>query len=340
MDPFLIDRWIGDFDRLTVFDQASVSEARERARAAAAQAGLSQANGASAALIASELATNHIRHARGGVIAARAIVRDGVNGVEIIAADRGEGIADPTKAIEQEASTAGGLGVGLSGVLRLADEVDFDVRLGQGTCVVARKFEQARRRREVAILGRPAEGERISGDDAIFVRGDDTLLVALADGLGHGPEASAAARAAVGIVRAAPQQSIPRLLRDAGAALVHTRGAAMSIIRIDEREGTVHHAGVGNVTTHVVGPNASRAFSGVSAVLGMTPARVSTRHPEEDAAPIGPWDVVYAFTDGLSTRTLFDVRTAGGRRHPLLVADALLKAFGRKHDDATILVAS
>lgn len=172
------------------------------------------------------------------------------------------------------------------------------------------------------------------------MRSDDGLIVALADGLGHGPEASAAARASVAIVRDAPERSIPQLLRDAGAALVHTRGAAMSILHIDERRGTVRHAGVGNVTMHVVGPSQSRAFSGISAVLGMTPARVSTRTHDEDSAPLGPWDVVYAFTDGLATRTLLDVRNGAARKHPLLVAHALLEAFGRKHDDATIVVVS
>src|SRR6185295_18454260 len=91
---------------------------------------------------------------------------------------------------------------GLSSVLRLADEVDFDVRIGEGTCVFARKLvEPPPHKSEVAIFGRPHVGERISGDDAAFVRDGSSLLIAVADGLGHGSEARAASGAAVSFVR-------------------------------------------------------------------------------------------------------------------------------------------
>jgi anti-sigma regulatory factor (Ser/Thr protein kinase) len=338
MDPFLLDRWIGDFDRVPVLDLASVDEARERARLAARHAGLPEAAVASAALVASELATNQLRHARDGVIASRVMRRDGEPGLEIIAADRGGGIADPAAALDRLDSSARGRGVGLSGVLRLFDEVDFDVRIGQGTCVWARKFATPRRQREIAILGRPVQGERVSGDDAVFVRTDDALVVALADGLGHGPEASLAARAAVEVVRVSPDRAIAQMLCDAGAALLHTRGAAMSILRIDEHNGCLRHAGVGNVTTHVIGPGSARTLSGITAVLGMSAPRTGVSHGEESSVSLGPWDVVYAFTDGLSTGTRLDARSYGGRRHPLLIADELLQAFDRKHDDSTIVV--
>ncbi len=342
MDSFLIERWVSHLDRLTIYDEASVSEARQRARAAAAAAGMSADAAATLALIASELAHNQLRHARGGQIAASVFARGDRLGVEIVAADRGGGIADPSAAIEHGASTGGGLGAGLAGVLRLADEVDFDIRLGQGTCVWARKIEGASHRREVAVLGRPADGERVSGDDACFVRDDDTLVLALADGLGHGPDASLAARAAVETVRNAPARALPDLLREAGAALVRTRGAAMSIVRIDERFAELRHAGVGNVTAHVVSADSQRAFSGISAVLGMEPARAPLRRArtDEDHAPFGPWDVAFLFTDGLTTRTRLESESGALRRHPVLIADALLKAFGRTHDDATVIVVS
>jgi anti-sigma regulatory factor (Ser/Thr protein kinase) len=345
MDPFLIERWIGRLDRLTVFDDASVSEARERARAAAKAAGLSTNAGASLAIVASELARNHLRHARGGQIAATPIERDGAPGVEIVAADRGEGILDPTSALEGGASSAGGLGEGLPAVLRLCDEVDFDVRLRQGTCIRARKFEGARRRREVAILGRPADGERISGDDAAFVRHGDDLLLAIADGLGHGPDAAIAARAAVDRVIAEPDAPLARLLHDVNDGLARTRGAAMSLLRLDERYGGVAHCGVGNATFQIAGPSGRRAFAGLSGVLGMQgmaplgAARPRRDRLHEEQATASSWDVVSAFTDGLSSRTSFEPRDDGGRRHPLVIAHALLRAFGRTHDDATIVVA-
>ncbi len=341
MDALLVDRWPGDLERLTIFDQASLSEARERARAAAAAAGLSTEIAGAVAIVASELASNHLRHAREGLIAVRTMRRAGVPGVEIVAADRGPGIGSPTAAIERGASTAGGLGVGLAAVLRLADEVDVDVRLGEGTCIRARKFQSLQRRREVGVIGRPIDGERVSGDDVAFTRTDDELLVAVADGLGHGAEARAAAAMAVEAALAARARGLDTILGEAGEALEHTRGAAMSLVRVDERDETLGHAGVGNVTTHVVGPSVDRAFSGRAAVLGVRPRggqRAPGRGHGETSMHLGQWDVVVVFTDGLTSRARLDGRETAERRRPSLIADTLLSRFGRSHDDATVVV--
>src|SRR5438093_130152 len=82
--------------------------------------------------------------------------------------------------------------------LRRSGEVDFDVRIDEGTCVAARVFAAPVPRSEVAVIGRPCSGETTSGDDAGFVRGDGgALLLFAVDGLGHGPPAREAAARAV-----------------------------------------------------------------------------------------------------------------------------------------------
>ena len=58
------------------------------------------------------------------------------------------------------------------------DEVDFDVRWDEGTCVRARKFATPPLvRRELGVLGRPYQGESISGDHASWEWRDDTLVL-------------------------------------------------------------------------------------------------------------------------------------------------------------------
>jgi len=338
MDALLVERWLGEGPRTPIYDQASVSVAREAVRALGARLGMSDVAIGSLAIVVSELATNQLRHARDGAIALRAIERGGVPGVEVIAADRGAGIRDAAEALDGAPRTHGSLGIGLSGVQRQSDEVDFDVRLGLGTCVRARKFAAAAaRRREVAILGRSCAGETVSGDDATFERRGDLLVLALADGLGHGPEALVPARRAIELVHAAPEVAPSTLLREAHEALRGSRGAVMAVARIDEAAASLVNAAVGNVVTRVLGDRANHTYGDVQGVLGMAAPRPPRVVGEEGA--LGPRELVVMCSDGLRSRLdLGDARHFASR-HPLMTAEHLLRHFGRDRDDATLIVA-
>lgn len=321
---------------MRVVDDASVTLARARVRDVAIEAGLPDVARGRAEIIACELGTNQLRHARDGEIVVRRIDRADVGGIEIIAADRGLGIADPLRALAGPSDASRGLGVGLSAVLRQADEVDFDVRVGEGLCVRARVFSRrAPRRREVAIFGRPIPGERVSGDDALFLRDErHGLTIAIADGLGHGPEAREASARALGVVRDDANASLTSFLRAANLALVGTRGAVMAVVRFDEAAGMLEHAIVGNVTSLVAGPSGAHLRTGSSAALGLHRGEVD--RPDVDARAISAHDELILFTDGLTTR--LKIEPHAPRRHPIVVAASLMSAFGRTTDDATIIV--
>jgi anti-sigma regulatory factor (Ser/Thr protein kinase) len=189
---FLITRWLRSHtSTIPIYDEASVSSARQRVREIGQQSNLGKEVVETVALIASELTHNQLSHAKQGYFAVNAIERQGVKGLEVIAADIGPGIESPSRAIHEEVSaTSGSLGAGLGAVYRLANEVEFDNRIFEGTCVVARKFEGTPPACcETAIMGRPYPGEVISGDDAIVLQSDSTFIAAVSDGLGHGPEA-------------------------------------------------------------------------------------------------------------------------------------------------------
>jgi serine/threonine-protein kinase RsbT len=110
-----------------------------------AEHGLPQLLAAHVATAASELANNLWMHTtQGGHIAVQLIHRHGLHGanpgVELRAHDKGPGMADTTRAMEEGFSTGGGLGCGLPGVQRLMDEFSLESALGHGTVVVARKW--------------------------------------------------------------------------------------------------------------------------------------------------------------------------------------------------------
>ncbi len=335
----LVDRWLGGSPALIILDEASVAVAREAARAAGAAAGLDTVVRERLAAVISELGHNQRRHAGGGAIALRPVQRCGVAGVEIVAADRGPGIADPARALS--GSLAGvserGLGVGLSAVLRQSDEVDLDVRVGGGTCVRARIFAATVPRSEIGIIGRAGPSDPISGDDALAVRDGDHLLVAVADGLGHGPAARDAAARAVAALLDNPADSLPELLARCDTRLTGTRGAVLSVARLELGRGLLEHAAIGNVATRVVSADgASRPLLAQNGTIGVGQAR--KRHHVETMA-FAPPQLLIMVTDGVVTRVDLSQDLVLLRQHPMVIADALLTRFGRGTDDATVLVA-
>lgn len=323
-----------------VIDEASVSVLREAVRAACQAAGVSNARAERLVSAASELAHNQLRHASGGEASVRGIVRAGTAGVEVVARDRGPGIAAPGAAIRGDLrGETAGLGIGLSAAHRLADEMDLDTRSGEGTTVHLRTFARPLPRRELAIVGRPLPGEALSGDDAFFVWQEDSLLLAVADGLGHGPAARLAARHAVALVRAAHAHDRPaEVLARSSEALAQTRGAAITIARLDaNRVLTV--SGLGNVALQLLGVSGDEAFRslGSPGVLG-GPGR--PRIVEEQAPLPADRFVLALFTDGLTSRVSLRDLGATLRAPAAVIADELLTRHARGNDDALVLVAT
>jgi hypothetical protein len=265
----------------------------------------------------------------------RSIVgRDGP-GLEVIAADAGPGIPDVARASEGRAASARGLGVGLAAVHELADEVDMDVRLGEGLCVRARKYAQASHRgRRVGIYGRPFPGESVSGDDATFARSGGSLLAGVADGLGHGPAARHAAALAMRLLADRAGVALEQALSECDPALVGTRGAVATAARVDDL-GSVSVAAVGNVGAHVYGPAGSGRFGGTSFVLG---ARGQVKRIASETRLLGPRDVLVLFSDGIKSSMDLGADLDLLREHPVVVAQRVVERFARPDDDVLVLV--
>jgi serine/threonine-protein kinase RsbT len=91
---------------------------------------------------ASELARNTLIYGGGGRAEVTPVTNGRRNGVRIVFADQGPGIADLDRALTDGYSTGGGLGLGLAGARRLMDEFDLWTKVGEGTVVTAVKWER------------------------------------------------------------------------------------------------------------------------------------------------------------------------------------------------------
>ncbi|MYS50392.1 phosphatase, partial [Streptomyces sp. SID6013] len=97
------------------------------------------------ALVATELATNLLKHAGGGQVLIDVVAppvlaagREATWRVQIVTVDHGPGISDVSAALRDGFTTTGSLGAGLGTCARLADDFDLHSVPGRGTVVVAR----------------------------------------------------------------------------------------------------------------------------------------------------------------------------------------------------------
>src|SRR5262245_43574443 len=92
-----------------------------------------------------------------------------------------------------------------------------------------------------------AHGHDESGDQCCVHAIDHRTVIAVLDGLGHGPEAARAARLGIRFLEQSQNHDVVTLVRECHSALRATRGAVMSIAMFDRLEGTMTWLGVGNV---------------------------------------------------------------------------------------------
>src|SRR5262245_18022247 len=86
--------------RFTISDGSQIGEVRREVNRLSPLAGLQETEAGKAAIVASELATNLSRYAEGGEILLRSYEIGRFAGVEILAIDRGPGMASVARCLE------------------------------------------------------------------------------------------------------------------------------------------------------------------------------------------------------------------------------------------------
>lgn len=89
---------------------------------------------------ASELARNALVHGGGGNVRMQALNNETRRGLKLTFSDEGPGIADLEQALKDGFSTGSGMGLGLSGAKRLANEFEIESAPGQGTKVMITRW--------------------------------------------------------------------------------------------------------------------------------------------------------------------------------------------------------
>ena len=105
---------------VAVTDPSQVAEARRAGAVLARAVGFDEERAGRLALVVTESGTNLLRHAGGGHILLRAVDDHGAAAVDVLALDRGPGMTNVARCLEDGYSTAGGAGTGLGAMRRLS----------------------------------------------------------------------------------------------------------------------------------------------------------------------------------------------------------------------------
>lgn len=193
-----------------------------------------------------------------------------------------------------------------------------------------------------AVAASAIPGESCSGDQHVVHRRPTGMLIAVVDGLGHGPEAEAAALVALDTLAAPGPGDLPTLFDRCHRAMQGTRGAAMTLATVT-RSGLLEWFGVGNVEAVLCPADPRRprehvplrgGIVGYGQLPGIRPSTVQ----------LAPDDVLAFATDGIRsdfagslTQLLADADPKNAT--PGVVAARIHADNARGTDDALVLVA-
>src|ERR1700679_1936244 len=128
---------------ITSSDSSQVGHARRKAVAMASAMGFSELRQGQLGIVVTEAAGNIATHAQQGEIVLNPWRFQGESGIDVLALDRGKGIADIGRSLEDGFSTAGTLGQGLGAMSRLSAALQIYSAPGRGTALFARVTAEA-----------------------------------------------------------------------------------------------------------------------------------------------------------------------------------------------------
>jgi anti-sigma regulatory factor (Ser/Thr protein kinase) len=342
--------------RIHIGGEADVYNAAMLVYALVQQAGARALLATEAATVVSELGMNIVKYAgRGSVtVSLQASPRAYV---EVLAEDRGPGIANLELALTESYSSRGTLGLGLPGVRRMSDQFDIRSEAAAGTRVRARRWLQDAAERtvrsdpvphrglasepqvgtpagwQVGQARRPCYGEVVSGDGCMLQAVQHGTVAAILDVLGHGADAHRLARHCERWLVANAHADVVGLAEGLHAEVRGGIGLALTLVFVDAQSRLATVTGVGNTRLFCLRApglciDAQPGIVGGNNMPRLRPTRVQ----------ITPRDTLLLTTDGINERLtveqLLPLRHHGVQH----IAQQVLREHGKDHDDATCMV--
>lgn len=323
--------------QFSIGDVSEIAPARRGISTFASALGFDEEDAGRAALVATEIGTNLVKHGGGGEIIVNQLNDGTRRGIQMLGLDKGPGIADVGKCLRDGYSTSGSPGSGLGAIERMSQRFEIFSRVGIGTAVLAQLWPDSRppsaQRLEIGALVIPKPGETECGDAWCYTERVEGVLVLAIDGLGHGLAAAQAANEACRVFETEKHRPAMRIMQSLHEALRPTRGAAGTLVEIDWDAQRATSVAVGNVQAALVnGPEVKR-IAADNGIVGHVISR-----PRELVHECRPGTVLIVHSDGLTANWHLERYPGLMQHHPALIAGVLYRDCKRGRDDSLIVV--
>jgi len=325
------------YHNIHVSDGSHPGEARRIANRICEKLSFGEVRAGELSVVVTEAATNLLAHAQQGELILLGWQKNDRCGVDILALDKGPGIQDLRRSLEDGYSTAGTAGNGLGAIRRLSSHFDVYSNTAKGTALFARISEgkvplasgSSMRFGYVLV---PIAGETACGDSISVIHNGSRASCMVIDGLGHGLEAAEAAETGLRFFAQHSHEPPQQIISGIHSALRPTRGAAVAIAEIDLSTRKVRYCGIGNISATIVDDERMRSMISHNGTAGHIASRIT-----EFLYEFPPGAMLVMHSDGVSGR--WDLGNYPGlqRKHPSVVAGVIYRDHRRIRDDASVL---
>jgi serine/threonine protein phosphatase PrpC len=188
---------------------------------------------------------------------------------------------------------------------------------------------------EFGVWTRLMSNETENGDSHLVKHTGNGVLLAVADGVGHGTEAAVASQTAMSCVENYNGQGIIPLLQQCHSALKRTRGVVMNLAFFNGTDNTLTWLGVGNVEGLLLRADATATPPRETMLLRGGVVGLNLPQLYATVIPMFPGDTLVFATDGI-TPNFSDVLTP--MDNPQRLAEKIGSQFCKGTDDALVVV--
>jgi len=185
---------------------------------------------------------------------------------------------------------------------------------------------------EWAVASQTHPHEVVCGDAYVVTQTSNGVLLCVIDGLGHGPEAAEASRTAIAAISNYSDATAEEIVSHCHDVLKTTRGAVLSLAKLDSLNNRLTWLGIGNVEGILLHPVAQHEWLTLRA--GIVGSRMPSLRTLEVA--VSPGDLLIMFSDGIASHLVDRIYID---REPAELAERIISTQAKNTDDAIVLVA-
>ncbi|MFP9097883.1 SpoIIE family protein phosphatase [Flavobacterium sp. RHBU_24] len=292
-------------------------------------------------IVVSEITSNLIKFAETGELLYRLAVDEKGSFFELYCLDKGKGIRNLSRMMQDGISSTDTLGQGLGAIERLSNASSVFTLPDWGTVIYSKIYQKEATtvEKQGAINFGSVQvccpGETVCGDGYSVKKIGKGLQFFMGDGLGHGINAHEAVTEAIAAFNDCRETSPVQVLRHIHENVKKTRGLVVTIAYLDFTSQKWLLCGVGNISALLYTGLMAKNYTPYNGIVGHNIPRTLN----DSVLDLQRYQTLIMHSDGLRTRWNLADLPGILKYEPNMIASALYKDNARHNDDMTVFVA-